>query len=585
MAKRKLSLLQKAYREFFLALLGEYEVDSPAKLTYTKKKEFFTVIKQGWKEKKAELTKPKERKTPLSRKSQYAKVRGTKPSIALEPKVLYPKTLTDVSENDTQKILSEENPNQKDDLKIGYHPHSFFDQEETLYSYPVVKMPREGSYLKLPRKGRAQNKGYKEQDFHKAILAHIPEVEVDVNLHLTIPYYNKPYEPDIVLIDRDLNLYIDIEIDEPYDGYYRYPTHEAEKDDTRDLFFTESGWIVIRFSEKQVHLQEKECIAYIKDVLNSIYTYRFEELSNCSSEPQWEYQQAVRWEKLHYREKYLGIEKFGKQKTTTEIIVNANKFESIEYNISRTEKFKTTTNQDNIAFEDETHKYHHPKDSTGNAEYISVTTLIDRFFPFDLERFIEVKAKKEDRSKEDVLDEFIKNRDEAAEKGTYLHEQIENFFLGKEYDPQTKEFDLFLKFYEKVIVAKGFQFVEAEKKILLDEYNVAGTIDALFKKPEKDEYIMIDWKRSKNLLVDGYPKKYGFGYALSELNHLDNSSYYKYALQQSFYKYILQKKCGIMVSSMNLIVLYEKFDKYHRVDLNDYKKEIAIILESINHKL
>lgn len=578
-------MLQKAYREFFLGMLDEYEVDSPAKLSHEQKREFFTRIKQGWKEKKAEIVTAKENETVPSKKSQYSKVKASRPSIALEPKVSYPKKPTGLGEDVPQKILSEENPDQTNDLKIKYHPNSFFEQEELLYSYPVVKMPEEGSYLKLPRKGRAQSKGYKEHDFHQAIFAHIPKVEVDVNLHMTIPFFNKPYEPDIVLIDRELNLYIDIEIDEPYDGYYRFPTHETEKDDTRDLFFTESGWVVIRFTERQVHKQEEECIAYIKDVLNSIYTYRFEETSNCTSEPQWDYQQAVRWEKVQYREKYLGIEKFGKQKLTKEIIVDLEEVEGIEENLDRTKKHKSVAHQDNIAFEDETHTYHHPKDETGNAEFLSVTTVIDRFFPFDIERFIQVKAKKEERSEDDVLDEFLKNRDEAAEKGTYLHKQIENFLLGNEYDAKMKEFDLFLKFYEEIIADKGFQFVEAEKKILLDEYNVAGTVDALFKKPNKDQYIIIDWKRSKNLLIDGHPKKYGFGYALSELNHLDNSSYYKYALQQNIYKYILERKYGISISSMNLIVLYEKHDRYYRVDLGNYNKEVAIILDSINHKI
>src|SRR5690606_405337 len=145
------------------------------------------------------------------------------------------------------------------------------------------------------------------------------------------------------------------EIDEPYDGYYRFPTHEKEKDNTRDLFFIESGWVVIRFTERQVHLQERECIAYIKDVLNSIYSYRLEETSNCISEPQWDYQQAVRWEKHHYREKYLGIEKFNKQNTNTEIVVDIFESEGIEDNINRTKKIKSATPQDNIAFEDETH--------------------------------------------------------------------------------------------------------------------------------------------------------------------------------------------------------------------------------------
>jgi hypothetical protein len=497
-------------------------------------------------------------------------------------------------ETDILKIDSRVNLDQSDDLRIGYHPNSFFTQEDH-YTYPVVKMPKEGALLKLPRKGRAMGKGYKENDFHEAILTHIPEVEVDIDLHMVIPFYNKPYEPDIVLINKALNLYIDIEIDEPYDGYYRYPTHNfnqddktnelSKKDDTRDLFFTESGWIVIRFTERQVHLQEAECIAYIKDVLNSIVNYRFAESSSCVSEPQWDYQQAVRWAKEHYREKYLDIEKFGKQNPTSKIVVDIQDTEPIEDNINRTKKFESASLQDNIAFEDEAHVYHHSKDETGNAEYISVTTLIERFFPFDTDRYIQNKAKIEGRSEKEVLDEFLKMRDEASEKGTYLHEQIENFLNGDPYDDNSKEFDMFKIFYQEIVVAKGFEFVEAEKKVLLDEYNVAGTIDALFKKPNKDEYLIVDWKRSKKLIIDGHPKKYGHGYALSELSHLDNSSYYKYALQQNIYKYMLEKKDGMRVSSMNLIVLHEKFDQFHRVNLVNMDKEVAIILNSINHKI
>ena len=111
-------------------------------------------------------------------------------------------------------------------------------------------------------------------------------------------------------------------------------------------------------------------------------------------------------------------------------------------------------------------------------------------------------------------------------------------------------------------------------------------VDALFKKPNKDEYLIVDWKRSKKIVVDGHPKKYGFGYALSELNHLDNSSYYKYALQQNIYKYILERPpYNMPISSMNLIVLHENYDDYHRVNLVNMDKEVAIILNSINHKI
>jgi hypothetical protein len=584
MAKRKLSILQSAYKDYFLDMLNKYGVDSPAKLDYEQKREFFTNIKEGWKVKKVTLAKEKIKKRPLSKKEQYPKVKVSRPSIPIEPKNVTNQLPVLLNKDVTKKIKSEVNPDQTDDIKINFHPNQFFEQDE-LYTYPVVKMPKEGAYLKLPRKGRALGKGYKEMGFYNAIVARIPDIEVAIDLHMTIPFFNRPYEPDLVLIDKNLNLYVDIEIDEPYDGYYRCPTHEVEKDDTRDLFFTESGWVVIRFTERQVHTQEAECIAYIKDVLNSIYTYRLDVSSNCVFESQWDYQQAVRWQKDNYREKYLGIEKFGKQKSTSEIVVELDEIEGIESVLDRTIKHKTNYNQDNIAFEDETHKYHHPKDATGNAEYISVTTLIDKFFSFDMDRFIKVKAKKEGVSEEEVLDEFLKNRDEAAEKGTIMHENIENFLKGKKYDNSSKEFKLFKKFYDQIVVSKGFVFVEAEKRVLLDKYNVAGTIDALFKKPDKEEYVIVDWKRSKKLVVDGHPKKYGYGYALSELNHLDNSSYYKYALQQNIYKYILEKNYGLSISSMNLIILHENYDNYYRVDLSPLQKEVEIILNSINHKI
>lgn len=591
MAIRKLSLLQKAYKEFFLAMLEEYNVASPAKLTREQKREFFTRIKNEWKLRKADLLKVKKIKRPATKKELYANLKVSRPSVALSPSVRIkrPKKsnvthILETGETTVEKLISKTNPAQTDDLKIKFYPNQFFEQEEP-YEYPLVKMPKLDAHLKLPRNGRAMGKGCKEKEFYEAISASISDIEIADNLHLTIPFYNRPYEPDIVLIDKALNLYIDIEIDEPYDGYYRYPTHEIEKDDTRDLFFTESGWVVIKFTERQVHQQERECVALIKDVLNSIRNYEFEPSSRCIQESQWDYQQAVRWQKSNYREKYLGIEKFVKQKVRPRIEVELDDVDTIENQINRTEKYNAKTLHENIAFEDETHKYHHPHDTTGNAEYISVTTIIDRFFPFDIDRFIQTKAKREERTEEDVLEEFLKNRDEAAEKGTFLHEQIEYFLKGEEYDGDSKEFTMFKQFYDQIVVAKGFEFVEAEKKVLLEEFNVAGTVDALFRKPNKEEYLIVDWKRSKKLVVDGHPKKYGFGSAISELRHIDNSSYYKYALQQNIYKYILETEYNMPISSMNLIVLHEKYDEYHRVNIGNMPKEVAIILNSINHKI
>jgi len=616
MNERKLSELQKDYRVFFLGKMVLYGVKSPAQLTKEKKSEFFTEIKQDWaihklekqqlkKAKKKALTiveepvevyeetESKNKETTQAKKwtehEHKTKQPGDKSQPSSGKKTTRPE---EESPRDFTKqvIKSEPNQEQTDDLRIIFSPNSHFEQGEQ-YQYPVVKMPKPNSILKLPRNGRSNQKGYKENDFLNQLKQNITDVEITDNVHLLIPNFSKPYEPDIVLFDKNLSLYIDIEIDEPYDGYYRYPTHyinpedEVKQDNVRDLFFTESGWIVIRFTEKQVHCQVNECIAHIKNVLNSLYNRYFLIEATCQKEMQWDYNQCIQWQKVYYREKYLGIERFQKRYSNTEIEIDTTETESIENVIERTKKFQLADWNSSIAFDEESHKYLHPKDETGNAEYISVTTLIERFFPFDLKRYIERKAEEENRTEDEVLDEYLLMRDEAAEKGTYLHSQIENFLSGKKFDSDSKEFSLFLDFYNKEVVLRKLKFSEAEKIIFSNRHNVAGIIDCLFKKNDNDEYVMLDWKRSKKLIIDGRPRVFGYGYALSELNTLDNSSYNRYCLQQNIYKHILETEYSMKISSMKLVVLHENYSVYNVVDVPTMKKEINIILNSLKVKI
>lgn len=616
MNERKLSELQKEYRTFFLGKMELYGVKSPAQLTKEKKSDFFIEIKQDWAKYKLEKQRLKEatKKTiaiveePVEiYEEAESKKKETTPTKQWTGQEQKPNQPIDTRQQSTGKkthrqeeespreftkqiIKSEPNQEQTDDLRILFNPNDHFAQEEN-YLYPVVKMPKSNTILKLPRNGRSNQKGYKENDFYNQLKQNIKGIEMTNNVHMVIPNFNKPYEPDIVLFDKNLNLYIDIEVDEPYDGYYRYPTHfinpedEIKQDNIRDLFFTESGWIVIRFTEKQVHSEAYECVDYIKNVLNSLYNRNFVTAATCNSENQWDYNQCIQWQKIYYREKYLGIERFQKQYSYKEIQIDTAVTESIENIIQRTKKFKFDGWNSSIAFDEESHKYIHPKDETGNAEYISVTTLIERFFPFDLKRYIERKAEEENRTEEDVLDEYLLMRDEAAEKGTYLHSQIEYFLKKDKFDADSKEFELFLEFYSKEIKPRNLLFFDAERMIFSDKYNVAGTIDCLFKKDGKDEYVMLDWKRSKKLIIDGRPRIFGYGYALSELSSLDNSSFNRYCLQQNIYKHIAETEYGMKISSMKLVVLHENYSDYHVVDVPTMKKETNIILNSLKVKI
>ena len=610
MTERTLSELQKEYRDFFLGRLKLYGVKSPAELkTKENKSKFFTEIKQDWvkvklaKKQKQEIEKrqvhnvttekeiskiPSVKKTTTETETQSFKKSTIQNTESKNYGKRHDYQQPKQQEFSKQIIKSEPNEEQTDDLKILFTPNNHFEQTEQ-YLYPVVKMPKQTSNLKLPRLGRSNQKGYKENDFYNQIKSKITDITIENNVHMVIPNYNKPYEPDIVLFDKKLNLYIDIEIDEPYDGYYRYPTHcinpaeQIKQDDIRDLFFTESGWVVIRFTEKQVHCQANECIDYIQNVLNSIYNRNFTTYVKCEVEKQWDYNQCIQWQKIYYREKYLGIERFNKQYSYKEIEINTNEIESIEQEIKRTKLLKLSNWGTSLGFDEEQHIY--SKDETGNAEYISVTTLIERFFPFDLKRYIEKKATGEERTEEDVLIEYLMIRDEAAEKGTFLHNQIENFLKGNEFDSDSKEFKMFLNFYDKEIKKRNIAFFDAEKMIYSDKYNVAGTIDCLFKKNDTNEYIMLDWKRIKKLVIDGRPRIFGFGYALSELSNLDNSSYYRYCLQQNIYKHIVESEFSIKISSMKLVVLHENYEDYHVVNVPEMTKETKIILNSLKHKI
>lgn len=496
-------------------------------------------------------------------------------------------------------ILSVPNPRQTDDLRIAYTPSAVFDSAER---YPVVYSPGNGSLLKLPRDGRSDSRGYKEADFLSAIREEFTDIAVSDDLHLKVPGRLAPYEPDIVLYDECLNLYIDVEIDEPYDGYSRLVTHITEgKDAIRDTFFKESGWVVVRFSEWQVHLQCKQCIRTLRNIVDVMRGAARPLASSVKGEKRWDRRQAVEWEKALYREKYLGIQAFSRQVHTRRIQCTDSD-EGIDRAITRTpvhipvEAFPPFSPVHPIAaegplhqvhpsaltFREGTHSYSMPGDDTGNTDRTSVTMLIEQFFPyFDEEAYIAKRMAETGKTEEEVRRELA----EPSERGTDMHRQIECFLKGLPYRDSSKEFQLFERFHRDQIVRRGLVFDSAEYPIELKEANIAGTVDALFRKPD-GEYVMVDWKRSRHLVIDGYPRKYGFGRGLSVLSHLDNSSYYKYELQQSFYKYILEKDYGIRVSSMILAVLHPDYDTYYAIRLDTYRKqEVLDMIESYSQTL
>jgi len=422
--------------------------------------------------------------------------------------------------------------------------------------YPIIFWPENDAEIIPAESSHSDIRDYSDDYFWKILTESNLGVQIHQNCHLDVPCRAIPYKAAIALTDIEGRWLVDVEIDAPYDGWYRVPLHCVDgNDDVRDGYFNRCGWTVVRFTERQVRTQPEACVKQLKNIINCLQDSSIELSNEVVPENRWTFKEAVEMERDLFREKYLGIQTFG----------CPDYLNSLHHSIAQ--KQFTAVEAPQIIFNEETHTYADQRNTTGTADYTSVTTLIEKFFPyFDEEAYIEKFMKESGKTREEVIRKML----EPSERGTEMHQQIEYFLKGKPHREDFKEFQMFLKFHEEQIQKRGLTFYDAEKIVTLPQYGIAGTVDALFRKPD-GTFVMVDWKRSKHLIIDGYPKKYGIGRGLSILSHLDNSSYYHYELQQSFYKYILESQYNMKISSMILCVLHPDYDRYYTIKLSDYR--------------
>jgi hypothetical protein len=156
---------------------------------------------------------------------------------------------------------------------IGYQPNQVFVQPEP-WSYPYVSMPVPGSEVWAPRPLRLRlSRDAVEEMFQLEMRRTFPAFEIAGDDCIPDPAADKPHEPDISLVIKGLglNLFIDVEIDEPFDRNTKTPKHLVGEDRERDEWFNDKGWIVIRLAEAQVKGQPKHCLAFIARVIHSVY--------------------------------------------------------------------------------------------------------------------------------------------------------------------------------------------------------------------------------------------------------------------------------------------------------------------------
>lgn len=537
-------------------------------------------------QKKTTPSKVEENKT--SYETQKKKEVVSEPDVILKKKEKKVEVLP-IAKQETEKNLSE-------NLFVNYE----ISIPESTNEYPISRFPHKGGIIRTHRLGNTKRRGYKEESFQKSIQQYFgSKFIVSGEVRLNTGKDTRPFEPDIAVINKkgDKNIRIDIEIDEPYAGITRQPTHCKGDDLMRDTYFVDRGWIVIRFSEFQVHTQEIECLKYIAIIIKKIDSNFSipDSLNNpigLTHEKVWDVVQAQKWEKIKYREQYLNHE-FGEVNEETEtverdfseqeikeeklvkpsIIGVAEKGENIGFN-----KTNIHPRDLRIKFYPESHIY-----TIDNIPAPSASTVISKFFPefdsYGVASNLSSSNPLFGLPVEEIVEIWNTRGIEAANLGTYLHEQIEKYYLKKPFN-ETDEFHLFKQFVNDHQDLKPYR---SEWRIFDDKFNIAGTIDLIASNGKG--YEIYDWKRSKKVIdiFSGEPIKIDTwgNRGIGQLSDVSDTSYNRYCLQQSLYRFILENNYGIKISKMYLIVLYPDYDKYYKVETPYWKDKIEYILKTL----
>ena len=159
--------------------------------------------------------------------------------------------------------------------------------------------------------GSGARSGAAEARFGDHLERYFPD-KIQTGLKVQNPSYSEGYHytPDFAYIDRHLNLYIDIEIDEPYNAKGE-PIHFVglKKQQTRDEHFLSRGWIVIRFSEEQVVRWPQTCCKNITKTIaqvmeDSSMLNQFANVPDLQPMPQWTESEAIQMAATGYRDRY-----------------------------------------------------------------------------------------------------------------------------------------------------------------------------------------------------------------------------------------------------------------------------------------
>jgi ATP-dependent exoDNAse (exonuclease V) beta subunit len=226
----------------------------------------------------------------------------------------------------------------------------------------------------------------------------------------------------------------------------------------------------------------------------------------------------------------------------------------------------------NVVFNEEDHSYY-----LNFKRCISTTELIGRFKKkFETELMSSLVAKRDGRTKDDVIAEWDEKRITSQIRGTELHKCAELMFQSKGYKPDPivtnklyKMLQDFHKDYKNILA-----LVRAELVVGDDTWGVCGMIDKLFYNTLENELQIWDYKTNKEIKTTNKYKM------INGLNHLEECEFNTYSLQLSIYKKIIEKNTNLKIGKSYLCWINEENDSYEIIETKYFDAESTLMLNS-----
>ena len=236
----------------------------------------------------------------------------------------------------------------------------------------------------------------------------------------------------------------------------------------------------------------------------------------------------------------------------------------------------------------------HYYECKGKRVGVSVTTFIHEYCnEFDELGMAEKSAIKNNKSVQEILNEWHYKRDFSCEKGTDGHNYSQHLWSGNKYE--MLKFDMSDEYYQSVFKihrqAENFyrdykehlEHLFDELPIGSEEFNIASCCDHLFYNKLTGGLVLVDYKTNTDIYKD---KKY-YENARKKppkmkipLQHLEDLTITHYYIQLSIYKFLIEKYTGLKVEEMFIVYMSENIENYEIIEIPYLKEEVIKILEN-----